>query len=268
MTTLLNKLSFLTVVVSFISGSVFADESISQQSSFQHSSISDDRQLSDLEYYLMQEERFKDEQQMLEEGGVDEEKLNKMNTEGEEETKTAGCFSCHDKQYQYKEIFQVPIWFAEDDSLIQLQDGSLWQIDPRDIPLIYHWLLNNHRLYITPNRWYFSDYRFEIVNADLEQIIRVNRVGNPIFNVHQIKIIDYDHDVITISEGYDIFGRPTYSRWKISYKDHHTINKWLIEDRIIVGANVGISKAFDLYILYNAETDSYACASFVEKFRF
>ena len=186
--------------------------------------------------------------------------------EGTDETMTAGCFLCHEQKFPYKGIFQNIIYISSDYSIIQLQDGTLWAIDPKDISRVYYWQ-GNHRLYVTLNRWYFTQNKFEIVNTDLEQIVEANLLSEPIYNFRYIYMINYDDDIIGLKEGYDVFGNPVYSRWRIDHSQHFLINRWDPDDKIIVVANVGFSKMYNLYVLFNFRTNDFAYATFSDMFR-
>lgn len=114
--------------------------------------------------------------------------------------------------------------------MITLEDGSVWQVKNSDRMKTLDWLYGDS-LIILPNHAWFSSYHYVILNQNTGGKVKVNLFLGPIYNgiyTHWIVGIDYCNCELRLEDG---------SVWKMSSSDSRTVNKWLLNDTVIVGIN-------------------------------
>ncbi|PIS01229.1 MAG: hypothetical protein COT84_03245 [Chlamydiae bacterium CG10_big_fil_rev_8_21_14_0_10_35_9] len=128
---------------------------------------------------------------------------------------------------------------------IQLEDGSVWDISPKDGHKIFNWK-SQDALIIHPNYRWFSNYNYRILNKATNQTIEVNLSLAPFVdgeNTNYIYDIKNDCSAIMLQD---------QSVWHVNTKDRRIIEQWALDDLIIIGVyNKGRFES-DTHILINA----------------
>ncbi len=128
--------------------------------------------------------------------------------------------------------------------IIELQDGSVWQISEEDRKIVKEWLRSD-TLNLIPNDNWFSSYDYQLKNLITLTNARVNLFLPPLLDspyTYRIQQIDYEQNELTLSDGSD---------WEMSWFDDKIIAKWKPDDMVILGYNDGWWKSFNPYILLN-----------------
>jgi hypothetical protein len=140
---------------------------------------------------------------------------------------------------------------ALSDSL-QIEDGSMWQIDPYDAYKIRNWFANDP-LIVTQNRSWFSTYQYRIINQNTGYSIDVNLIEGPVLNgeySRQIAALDTFRGEIVLTDN---------TRWTISRRDAYLLPTWERGDYIITGINSGWDSDYNC-ILIDVATNNFVRA--------
>ncbi len=251
---LTKKFGHYLTVLALVSASLCAEEAQPLEPSQPLPPTDPARYITQAEFASIEQFRAQEEQN----NAADTQKPIFQDPTASRETVTSGAYAA----LLYTGVSQLPIWFAADNTAIQLQDGSIWQVAYSDINKVKEWKFDQF-VYITPNRWgYLSSYRFEMVNVSTREIAEINYMKPSFINDHVVKGINYDDNRVALNEGFDIAGNPVYSYWTVSSSDYYLLNKWLPEDKIIVGVNIGFTAYSNPYILINIYTGTYVHANF------
>lgn len=116
--------------------------------------------------------------------------------------------------------------------LLQIEDGSYWNIPRSDFSTIYNWRAGDH-LHITPNPFFFSYYTYAIQNISTGTFVLANLSIGPIANgiyTHWITGLNPSSGQVVLENG---------TLWKIygSQWDMNQFVKWAIGDTLIIGSN-------------------------------
>lgn len=116
---------------------------------------------------------------------------------------------------------------------VQLDDGSIWNIDPADQKTLFSWQPSD-LIFITQNSGvtsWFSKYYYKIINKANNTSVAANMSLGPILGGPQT------HTAISVDpiRGYLVLDDNT--RWSISYSDYATFSKWLPKETIMIGIN-------------------------------
>ncbi len=153
--------------------------------------------------------------------------------------------------------------FKIDGSQVVIEDSSVWKIAPNQKSTILSWETSNNNLspvniYITQNtNWFFySDYKYKIVNADTGAFVYANLYLGPLLDNQDANIvvgIDQYRGIVELNNG---------TVWKVDSFDLGTFRKWLLKDHIIIGKNSSWFTDKEM-ILINVETNSYVRANII-----
>lgn len=133
---------------------------------------------------------------------------------------------------------------------VTLEDGSIWTVASFDRWNTLNWLTTDTIL-VMQNKWMFSSYKFMLVNQNTGAEVEVNLTLGPIYSgvyTHWIVAIDYFNDEVFLEDG---------SIWKMDWFDSSAINKWMVNDTVIVGVNESRSLV-NPNILINVNVLNYA----------
>ncbi len=136
---------------------------------------------------------------------------------------------------------------------VELEDGSIWSVSYSDRNKTYNWLTSD-TLKITPNKSWFSSYKYRFTNLNTNESIEVNLIERPIYNgvyTHWIVQIDSLHDQLCLEDG---------SVWSLSGFDYSIYRKWIINDTVIIGHNDGFLSSTRPNILINCDTNDHVDA--------
>lgn len=136
---------------------------------------------------------------------------------------------------------------------VELEDGSIWSVNFNDRNKTYNWLTSD-TLKITPNKSWFSSYKYRLTNLNTNESIEVNLIERPIYNgvyTHWIISIDSLHDQLCLEDG---------SVWSLSGFDYSIYRKWILNDTIIIGHNDGFLSSTRPNILINCDTNDHVDA--------
>ena len=138
--------------------------------------------------------------------------------------------------------------------LIQIEDGSYWDIPSSDRHVLYNWRAGDVLL-ITPNPFFFSFYTYAIQNTSTGTFILANLSIGPIANgvyTHWITGLNQTSGQIVLENG---------SLWKVcgSDWDMNQFNKWVVGDTLIIGSNDKPYSSYD-NILINVNLNHYVRA--------
>lgn len=134
---------------------------------------------------------------------------------------------------------------------LELEDGSYWKI-PSDVFSTYNWKIGDP-LVVTPNRSWFSHYKYYLVNQITGGYVPADiYVGPGLSNPyrHWIIAIDYALGHIFLENG---------TAWAISGNDGFVASDWMINDSVIIGANDSWFSGYDS-ILINVQMNNYVRA--------
>lgn len=113
---------------------------------------------------------------------------------------------------------------------VTLEDGSLWNVSSWDAWKTLNWYTTDTIL-VMQNKWMFSSYKFMLVNQNTGKEVEVNLALGPYYlgaYTHWIVAIDYYNSQIILEDN---------SVWDMNFFDSSIINKWLINDTVIIGVN-------------------------------
>mgnify|MGYP000373122195 CR=1 FL=1 len=149
-------------------------------------------------------------------------------------------------------VFHRPIAVTAFGDNVTLEDGSVWHVREKDRHKTLDWLLGDSIL-ILPNHSWFSSYKFILLNQNTGKKVSVNMILGPIYNgiyTHWIVAIDYNTKKIWLEDG---------SVWDISGFDKSILNKWLINDTVVIGINDALFSS-KINILINVNVLTYVAA--------
>ena len=174
-------------------------------------------------------------------------------------TTLALCFSFFFKSYateDNKPLIYYPIYchqltaFTCLGSELELEDGSLWEVNPVDSHKVFLWSTNDP-LVIYPVKNVFSSYNYKIKNLSAKEsdFVEVNMEKASVDTKNTLKIdsLDYENNEIILSDE---------STWKVNLWDTNH-KDWLIGDYIIIGLNEASLLSSDKFILINTSVNSY-----------
>ncbi len=127
-------------------------------------------------------------------------------------------------------VFHRPLAVSCAGDYVTLEDGSIWSVRIKDRYKTLDWLTND-TIMILPNHSWFSTYHYVLLNQTTGKSVKVNMYLGPIYNgifTHWIIAVDYYNNDVWLEDG---------SVWKISDSDHSIVNKWLINDTVVIGIN-------------------------------
>jgi hypothetical protein len=113
---------------------------------------------------------------------------------------------------------------------VTLEDGSVWTVSSWDRWKTLNWLTSDIIL-VMQNKWLFSNYKFMLVNQNTGNEVEVNMTLGPIYSgvfTHWIVAIDYFNCQVILEDG---------SVWNMDLFDSLMINKWMVNDTVIIGVN-------------------------------
>lgn len=126
--------------------------------------------------------------------------------------------------------FHRPVNITAGGDMITLEDGSIWKVRPDDKAKTLDWLAGDS-IFILLNHSWFSSYHYVLSNQNTGSEVCVNLMLPPLYNgnySHWIVAVDYYNLEVALDDG---------SIWKISSSDYSTIEKWKVNDTIIIGVN-------------------------------
>lgn len=139
-------------------------------------------------------------------------------------------------------------------TLAELEDGSIWIINPDDNLVTHNWLTTD-TIVITPINSGSSAYRFQMINLNTGASIYVRLAISPLpgtIYTHWAYLIDYAFREVCLEDG---------SWWKISAADVGFLYDWKVDDYVIIGNTLGVDAIYDNNILINVRLNEYVRAS-------
>ncbi|MBI3236488.1 MAG: hypothetical protein HYZ48_02095 [Chlamydiales bacterium] len=141
-------------------------------------------------------------------------------------------------------------YVSEKGRLLQLEDGSYWEVTSSDRYVLNYWEMED-QLVITPNYNLFSPGDYFITNKTDNTYVRANlHTGPEMFGPHSHWIIAIDHTSghITLENG---------TTWCVYSNDQRIFSDWEVNDHIIIGLYDNWLHTFD-HTLINANMGSCA----------
>lgn len=172
--------------------------------------------------------------------GMDEEELNSANLMSK-----AVYYTTHEG------AFHRPIAVSFLGDAVELEDGSIWSVNASERYKTLDWMTGDV-IIVTPNHAWFSPYDYCLINLNTGATVSVNLSLGPVYNgyyTHWIVAIDYYHRDVVLEDG---------SVWNISTLDQSAVNKWLLNDTVIIGINDGWFSGSNPNILINVNVNNYA----------
>lgn len=133
---------------------------------------------------------------------------------------------------------------------VTTEDGTVWNVASWDRWKTLNWFTTDTIL-VMQNKYYFSSYKFMLVNQNTGDQVEVNMGLGPLYAgvyTHWVIAVDYLNCEVYLEDG---------SVWQIDSFDYGVINKWLINDTVIIGVNESGS-LFHPNILINVNMVNYA----------
>jgi hypothetical protein len=135
---------------------------------------------------------------------------------------------------------------------LEIEDGSIWQIDPYEGYKLRNWLMNDP-IMITQNREWFSSFQFRIINKGTGTSVKADLSQGPIldgdYSLQIAHVIHQTGEIVLSDE----------SRWLISSRDFSPFYQFAIGDYIIVGVNSGWDSGCP-FILINSNLNRFVRA--------
>lgn len=134
---------------------------------------------------------------------------------------------------------------------LEIEDGSIWGVYSGDMHKTLNWLTGD-LIIITPNHEWFSIYDYKVINLNTGAVVRVNLKLGPFYNgvyTHWIVGIDYYRREVLLEDG---------SLWSVSNWDQSIVNKWILNDTVIIGINDGFLSGSNPNIMINVNVLNYA----------
>lgn len=222
------------------------------------------RPFSLIEHTALQELRATEEEEelaQLQAGGskTDEEELSKLkhadsiNPDAENELQAKMFpFTTSNLTTTHAGIYQAPLAVSALGDTVELMDGSIWSVSSNDRYKTFDWLTSD-QIIIKPNHSLFSSYHYKLTNLSTKANVAVNLSLGPIYNgvhTHWIVAIDYQNRQICLEDG---------TVWSIKKSDRGAMNKWIVNDTVIIGVNDGyFSSKSNPNILINVNVLNYA----------
>lgn len=153
--------------------------------------------------------------------------------------------------------FHQPFLVTAFGESVQLEDGSIWSVNPNDSYKTLNWLTSDI-IWITPNSSWFSSYNYCLVNQNTGVAVEVNLslFLNPVshsFYNHRIIAIDDYRAMIWLEDG---------SVWSVYSMDYSS--RWQLNDTVIIGINDGWFADTRPNILINANITHYVRAACIQ----
>ncbi|MBS4168826.1 hypothetical protein [Parachlamydia sp. AcF125] len=149
-------------------------------------------------------------------------------------------------------VYQNPLSVSPLGDTVGLSDGSMWVIQKSDRHKTSNWLTSD-QVIIKPNHNWFSVYQYKLVNLNTKKSVAANLAVGPRYNgvnAHWIVAIDYSNRQVCLEDG---------TVWKMKKSDRVAINKWIVNDTVIIGVNDGyFSSKKNPNILINVNVFNYA----------
>lgn len=146
--------------------------------------------------------------------------------------------------------YHSPFVVSHNGENIELEDGSIWSIDPSHHHRTKDWI-SADLVVIMPNSSWFSLNNHKLINLSTGVEARADLVVPPTFNglhTYWIRAIDPIERKIRLNDG---------SSWQVTRWDDAVIKDWLINDTVIIGVNDGWFTG-QPNILINVDTSSHA----------
>lgn len=134
---------------------------------------------------------------------------------------------------------------------LEIEDGSIWAISSSDAYTTLNWF-STDLIVITPNHSWFSAYNFRLTNQNTGESVAANLYLGPFYNspyTRWIASIDHYSHTVYLNDG---------SAWSMSSFDASIVNKWFINDTVIIGVNDGWLYSTSPNILINVNMLNYA----------
>lgn len=182
------------------------------------------RTVSLVEHVAIQEERAQRAQEAAEEKNGGEE-VSVVDSEDDEDVIAAKVY-----RTSHNGVYFQPTAVSPDGRSVTLQDGSCWAIASSDAYKTHDWLASDTVL-IFPSHSWFSNYQYVLLNQQTGRTCKANLTLGPLYNgvhTHWVVAVDYLTREIVLEDG---------SYWKIAGGDNKTLNKWLVNDTVMVGIN-------------------------------
>jgi len=221
------------------------------------------RPFSLIEHTALQELRAKEEEEELaqfkSENPASDEELSKLKNESsaslEDDTEMQAKmfpFTTSNLTTTHAGIYQAPLAVSALGDTVELVDGSIWNVRSNDRYKTFDWLTSD-QVIIKPNHSWFSSYHYKLTNLSTKSNVAVNLSLGPIYNgvhTHWIVAIDYQNRQICLEDG---------TVWSIKKSDRGAMNKWIVNDTVIIGVNDGyFSSKSNPNILINVNVLNYA----------
>lgn len=179
------------------------------------------------EYVAEQEKRSLELKQETSEE-IDENVSSKVvkKSESEDEELSARAFYYNSHEGAYHRAVAVSYYGDQ----VTLEDGSVWNVSSWDAWKTLNWYTTDTIL-VMQNKWLFSSYKFMLVNQNTGKEVEVNLALGPYYlgvYTHWIVAIDYYNSQIILEDN---------SVWDMNFFDSSIINKWLVNDTVIIGIN-------------------------------
>jgi len=140
---------------------------------------------------------------------------------------------------------------------VELMDGSIWAVSTLDAYKTISWL-HSDVIVITQNHSWFSSYFYRLTNQNTGESVAVKMYLGPIspalngIFTHWIVSVDYYHNTVYLEDG---------STWRMSAFDRGAVDKWLVNDIVIIGVNDGWLSSSNPNILINVNMLNHAAGS-------
>jgi len=222
---IISSLGKFTVLFSMVATSLFSQD-VSERG------LMNEREVSEIQILVMQEEREVAETQIVAEQG--EEVI-----EAAKEKVSFGSSA----QWIDTRAYQYATDIGAGGSLIQIPDGSTWEVKWSDRWKVSHWEIDTP-VYVMPgSNW--SSYRYSIVNMNNGQEAQVMMSQYPFYDspfTRYVVSVDPVYGRVLLNDG-------TY--WGAGTFSSKYLNDWKQNDTVVIGVNNGISSVFNSYILIN-----------------
>ncbi|MEI8365501.1 MAG: hypothetical protein WCF65_03695 [Parachlamydiaceae bacterium] len=137
---------------------------------------------------------------------------------------------------------------------VELTDGSIWTVSLLDAYKMGNWS-HSDLVSISPNHSFFSLYDYRLTNQNTLESVAVNLYLGPIdpsfggIYTHWITAIDYHRNIVYLEDG---------TIWYMSAFDRNVVDRWVVNDVVIIGINDAFLSSSNPNILINVNMLNFA----------
>ncbi len=156
--------------------------------------------------------------------------------------------------YNHFNVVNFPIschwlnWTSADGRVIQIEDGSKWEIAPSDAYVTYSWR-SDDAIFITPITSWFYSYDYYITNRSNNTYVKANLLDGP------IAFGSLSHWIVNVDAYQGHVYLENQSVWCVDPSDVYLLRDWAPNDHIIMALHDSRFSSYD-QVLINVNMDN------------